>query len=81
MNNLKKIAFGDTFTVTHSPCPITKMTDKRVFKCLGPDKVELLVPSDTQINADSAFRDGSWKDVAVSDIEPEWYRQRGFEVV
>ena len=77
---MKTLKTGDLFKVKASPCTMTKMTDVREFRCISPTRVEIVTPSDVQVNGDIAFRNGSWKDNPVSDVDPEWYTARGFEV-
>lgn len=81
MKTLKPISVGNPFKVKYPDCTMTGMTDHRLYRCLGPTTVKLLQPSAAQMNGDSAFRDGSWKENAVSEVEEAWFTQRGYKVV
>jgi len=82
VNKFKSIKPGDVFsTIEDGKSDAKTKGDKRTFKCITDSTVELITPSQYQITMDSAYRDGSWKKTCVNDVEPEWYKQRGFEVV
>ena len=79
---MKKIKSGDIFSTPDVGKVNAKdKGDKRTFRCIDKDHVELIEPSKYQVCMDPAFRDGSWKKSAINHIEHEWYKQRGFEVI
>jgi hypothetical protein len=55
--------------------------DVRTYKCHSAQLVELIKPSTYQKKMDMSFRTGKWKESCKSWVEPEWYFQRGFEVI
>jgi hypothetical protein len=77
----KELHVGDLFRDGGHKCTIIGDRDWRIMKCLGPTRVEIVTPSDMQINSDAGFRNGDWKDTAISDVDALWYTTRGWKVV
>ena len=78
---MKEITEGDLFDVNmhyggHKD-------DKRTYKLLSASKfiVQLIKPSQYQIDSDRNFSTGKWKENPISNVESAWFKVRGIKVI
>lgn len=70
----KKLKKGDLFKCYGSSAE----DDLRIFKAISSHVVENIGSSNYQIKMDSMHRNRKENQVFTSDIEPNWYKKRGF---
>ena len=75
---MKEINKGDLFKVRHDS-GTSKLKDERLYSAISENEVRLVNPSEFQIGSDGCFRDGTYDFSFISQVEPDWYKQRGYE--
>ncbi len=75
---MKELHKGDLFKVRHDT-GTSDFSDERLYSAISPYQVRLAKASEYQVASEQCFRDGTYDYSLISQVEPEWYKQRGYE--